>query len=60
MKIQVSIRFAYGKEFIDPIDANAKLFCSIGGSKTLTREQIADIKALGFTVEVVPAEVTTL
>jgi hypothetical protein len=53
-KIEVRTRSAFGKEFIDPVDENAKLFCKIAGAKTLTRSQIEDIKALGFAVENVP------
>lgn len=51
--IQVRIRNAFGKEFIDPICDNAKIFCKIAGCKTLTRAQVDDIKSLGFGVEVV-------
>ena len=54
MKIQVRIRSAFGKEFIDPVDENAKLLCKIAVCKTLTREQIDGIKKLGFEVENVP------
>jgi hypothetical protein len=53
-KIEVRIRTAFGKEFIDPICDKAKLFCKIAGAKTLTRSQVDDIKALGFQVENVP------
>jgi hypothetical protein len=59
MKIAIKIVHQYGKERLFPACPNAELFCSIAKAKSLTRADIADIKALGFDVEVVP-EVTSL
>ena len=52
MKILVQIKSVYGNERIYPICENAKLFASIAGTATLTREVLAKIKQLGYTVEV--------
>lgn len=58
-QITVSIATQYGKERICPVCDDAKLFCDIAGTKTLTRAHIEKIKALGYTVKVV-SEVTSL
>ena len=50
-KIQVEVRSVYGNELIYPVCQNAKLFASIAGKKTLSKDHLHDIKALGFTVE---------
>lgn len=57
--ITVRITSSYGKERIFPVCAKAELFCKIARAKSLTRNDIDHIKALGFDVEVVP-EVTSL
>jgi hypothetical protein len=54
MKIQVKIASKYGKELIYPCDPAAHLFAEIAGTTTLTRAVIEHIKALGYTVEVIP------
>ena len=48
----------YGNERICPVNDVAVTFARIAGTKTLTREVIAHIKALGVKVEVVQAEVS--
>ena len=48
----VSVRVAYGKTFVDPINDLAYRFCELAGQSTLTSEQVRMIKALGFKVEV--------
>ena len=52
MQIQVEIKAVYGNESIYPACETSKLFASIAGTKTLTRNAIRDIKALGYGVEV--------
>lgn len=52
MTITVSIRNVYGNERIYPVCENALLFAKIAGTQTLTREVLAKIKLLGYTVEV--------
>ena len=57
MTIQVQIKNVYGKETIYPICEKAKIFADMVGQKTLTRQNIHFIKALGYTVEVLSAKV---
>jgi hypothetical protein len=57
--IKVRIASSYGKELIYPVCEKAELFAKIARAKSLTRNDIDHIKALGFDVEVVP-EVTFL
>lgn len=54
MQINVRIVSQYGQQRIFPACHTAELFCSIAGAKTLTDSAIRDIKALGYTVNVVP------
>ena len=58
MQITVQIKTIYGKETIYPVDATATLFAEISGNKTLTREVIAKIKALGYQINVQQQPVT--
>jgi copper chaperone CopZ len=58
MIVQVQIKNVYGNELIYPVNDVAVNFARIAGTKTLTREVIAHIKALGVKVEVVQAEVS--
>jgi hypothetical protein len=53
MEIKVKIEMQYGNRRIFPVCDKAMLFCSIAGCKSLTEFQIADIKALGYSVVVV-------
>lgn len=50
MQIIVDIRNNYGSEAIYPVCEQAKLFAELAGTKTLTREAVALIKALGYRV----------
>lgn len=52
MKITVRIKSVYGNELVYPVCEHAKLLARLAGSKTLTREAIALIKQLGYSVEV--------
>ena len=52
MEIIVKITQNYGTEVIYPVCQAAFLFARIAGTKTLTNETIAKIKALGYTVNV--------
>lgn len=52
MKIVVTKETKYGKDYIYPYDGNAKAFCKLlGNQKSLTLQNIEDIKALGYTVK---------
>ena len=50
--ITVEIKQVYGNEKIYPHCNTAKTFADIAGTKTLTREVIAHVKSLGYTVEI--------
>jgi len=60
MKLQVTIKNVYGNETIYPACEQSKLLAKLAGHKTLTRYDIELIKALGYTVEVITNNVTTL
>ena len=53
-KIQVTIKNNYGRDVIYPACKDSELFAMIAGTKTLSREVLTAIKALGYTVEVKP------
>ncbi len=50
--IKVTVKNVYGNETIYPACDKSKAFASIAGTKTLTKQVIADIKVIGFSVEV--------
>lgn len=52
MNITVKCATVYGRILIYPMDSNARLFCKLTNSLTLTQAQVETIKALGFTVNV--------
>ena len=52
MTITVQIKTVYGNEAIYPICDKAKQFAALVGTKTLTRDAIAKIKTLGYSIEV--------
>ena len=52
MMITVKIRNVYGNERIYPVCEKAQLFARMVGAQTLTREVLAKIKELGYSVEV--------
>jgi hypothetical protein len=54
--IRVVLGHQYGQEVIHPVCEDAKTFCAIAGTKTLTRQLVANVKRLGYRVEVVPTE----
>lgn len=56
MKIKVEVKNVYGNETIYPACEKAKIFASFKGQKTLTHNDIAKIKDLGYTIEVVQKE----
>lgn len=58
LHIQVEIKNVYGEERIYPVCEQAKLFSELAGTKTLTRQSIATIKKLGYTIIVNSAIVT--
>lgn len=51
--IKVEIKNVYGKETVYPACPQAEIFASLVGQKTLTGQDIAKIKSLGYTIEVV-------
>jgi ATP phosphoribosyltransferase len=57
MIISVEIKNVYGAEKIYPACNTSKLFADIAGTKTLTRNVLQKIKNLGYSIDVVLAEV---
>lgn len=51
MKVVIKIANNYGNQVIYPVCDNAKLFADIAGTKTLTKQVITKIMALGYQVE---------
>ena len=51
MQITIGVKTVYGKEMIYPVDDLAKGFADLLGQKTLTRVNLAAIKAMGFKIE---------
>lgn len=51
--IKVKVRNVYGVERIYPVCESADIFTRLTGQKTLSRESIALIKKLGFSVSVI-------
>ena len=53
-KKQITIKIVnqYGRPVIYPVCDNAILFACLTGTKTLTRDAITSIKALGYTVKI--------
>jgi hypothetical protein len=60
MSIRVLIRNVYGKEAIYPACETADTFCLLLRTRTLTRDAIRYIKALGYTVHVTQTTPETL
>ena len=56
--IKVEIKNVFGTEKIYPLCEDAKLFASMKSQATLTRADIAIIKNLGYSVEVISKIVT--
>lgn len=54
MTIQVTIKNVYGEQKVYPACDKSKAFAMIAGHRTLTDFTISQIKALGFTIKVVP------
>ncbi len=57
MQLALNIKSVYGKELIYPVCNGAKALARIAGTKTLSRNNIEDAKALGHTFVVVPTAV---
>ena len=52
MIVKVKIKSNYGSDFIYPVNETARLFTEITKTKTLSKEVINLIKALGYTIEI--------
>lgn len=52
MAITVELKTVYGNQLIYPICQQAKLFASLVNKKTLSLEDIAKIRLLGFEINV--------
>jgi hypothetical protein len=52
MKITVKIRDVYGKEAVYPACPKAEAFARLANAKTLTERVLAEVRALGYEVEV--------
>ena len=53
MQIEVKIKNVYGNQRIYPICRNAKLFCTLAKTETITFQSLDVIKALGYKIVVV-------
>ncbi len=53
MHIRVEIRNVYGEDKVYPKCPIAGRFANIAGTKTLTRETLVNILAIGFAIDVV-------
>lgn len=53
---QVEVRNVYGNAMIYPANQAAELFAKLAGKKTLDRDDLKNIKALGFVVEEVASK----
>ncbi len=51
MIIKVEIKNNFGNEAIYPACEHSQIFAEIAGTKTLTRDTIAKIKALGYQIQ---------
>jgi len=51
--VEIEICTVYGNELIYPACPNAKVFAAIAGTKTLSRDTLTRIKALGYDLVVV-------
>lgn len=51
--VSVKIRTIYGKEYIYPGCSISEGFCKLLEQKTLTRDNIDKIKALGYKIKVI-------
>lgn len=54
-KIKITVREVYGRLNVYPACDQAKIFADLAGAKTLTHRALAQIEALGFTIEELPA-----
>jgi len=50
MRITIKIRSAYGNLFFDPACDSARTFCRMLNTKTLTRDALSHISALGYAI----------
>ena len=53
MKITVQTRNVYGVKRVYPVCDKARLFTELTGRKTLSEQDLAIIKGLGFVVEAI-------
>lgn len=53
MKITIEIKSAYGRNLAYPACDKSRVFADMIGSKTLTREALGHIEALGYQIETV-------
>lgn len=58
MNITVRLKDVYGKQTVYPVCETARLFCRIANTKTLTREILDSVKALGYSVTVEQPSIT--
>ncbi len=53
-KVQIRSEQSYGNTRFYPVNNNAKRFTDISGKKTISLDDMENIKRLGFDIEVVP------
>jgi hypothetical protein len=56
--IEVEIRNVYGNNLLYPVNETAKQFAKLLGVKIFNREQVAGMRALGYTVGQVMVEIS--
>lgn len=56
--VDVTIESVYGREVIRPANDRARLLAALAGTKTITRDALEHVKALGFQVRDVTPRAT--
>jgi hypothetical protein len=51
-QITVEVKNVYGNETVYPVCGTAKFFAQLAGTKSLTRDMLRAIKAMGFEITV--------
>lgn len=60
MRIEIEVNNVYGELKAHPVCDKARIFCSIAGTKTLTREALTKIKMLGYEILRVREEILVI
>ncbi len=57
MTLDIQLKIVYGTERIYPVNETAKKVAALLGRKTITKDEIAKLKDLGFSLNWVAAQV---